>query len=392
MMFRPIVCSLVLLVVICAGIDAPALEPIPDQLVVLTFDDSVASHHAVVRPILKRYGFGATFFITEGFSFRMNKQDYMTWEQIKELHEDGFEIGNHTRDHMSVTTRTLGQLREQVKAINARCAEHGIPKPVSFGYPGNAITPEAIPILKDLGIRLARRGGAPEHPYEWGRGFAYEPGADHPLLIPSAGDARPDWTLDDFKRAVSEARAGRIAVLQFHGVPDREHPWVHTRPERFEEFMGYLHTNSFKVIALRDLARYVDPEQVPENPLAIVEKREGNLAGALEHAQKAATLNPTEPRNFTTIGEIYEAQSEFSKAVEAYSTALTLEPNEAIESKLDDLRARAAFAAMPQEYRSIETSPTVTRATSRLTSRGGSTSPGMGGRVQATRSRSSVGS
>jgi ABC-type branched-subunit amino acid transport system ATPase component len=45
-----------------------------------------------VRPILKRYGFGATFFITEGFSFRTNKQDYMTWEQIAELHRDGTTI------------------------------------------------------------------------------------------------------------------------------------------------------------------------------------------------------------------------------------------------------------------------------------------------------------
>src|SRR5437764_6652881 len=84
-----------------------ALEPVPDKLVVLTFDDSVASHYSVVRPMLKRYGFGATFFITEGFSFPTNKRDYMTWEQIAELHRDGFEIGNHTRDHMGVTPKTL---------------------------------------------------------------------------------------------------------------------------------------------------------------------------------------------------------------------------------------------------------------------------------------------
>src|SRR5262245_47136093 len=94
-----------------------ALETLPDKLVVLTFDDSVVSHYSVVRPILKRYGFGATFFITEGFSFRTSKQDYMTWEQIRELHNDGFEIGNHTRDHLSVSARTLGQLREQIEAI-----------------------------------------------------------------------------------------------------------------------------------------------------------------------------------------------------------------------------------------------------------------------------------
>src|SRR5688572_30268462 len=92
-----------------------ALEPIPDKLVVLTFDDSVASHHSVVRPLLKRYGFSATFFITEGFSFPTNKQDYMTWAQIADLHRDGFEIGNHTRDHLAVSARTLGQLREQME-------------------------------------------------------------------------------------------------------------------------------------------------------------------------------------------------------------------------------------------------------------------------------------
>src|SRR5262245_48509161 len=98
----------------------------------------------------------------------------------------------------------------------------------------------------------------------------------------------------------------------------------------------------------------------PDSPflyreLAIVEKREGNLARALEHAQKAAALNPTEPRNFITIGEIYEAQGDDVKAAEAYVTSVSLEPNEAIAAKVDDLKAKAAFAAMPTEYRSIET-------------------------------------
>src|SRR5258705_5646743 len=73
----------------------PPLASIPDKLLVLTFDDAKASHYTVVRPLLKEYGFGATFFISEGFSFRTNKDDYLTWDQIAELHRDGFEIGNH---------------------------------------------------------------------------------------------------------------------------------------------------------------------------------------------------------------------------------------------------------------------------------------------------------
>ncbi|MBI3849718.1 MAG: polysaccharide deacetylase family protein [Verrucomicrobia bacterium] len=252
---------------------ALALEPIPDKLVVLTFDDSVASQYSVVRPLLKRYKFSATFFITEGFTFPTNKTDYLTWEQIAELHKDGFEIGNHTRDHASATAKNFERLPEQIEAINARCREHGIPRPTSFGYPGNKIDPGALPILKKLGFRFARRGGAPEYPYEGGRGFAYEPGVDHPLLIPSAGDARPYWTLEDFQRAAQQAKHGKIAVLQFHGVPDNEHPWVNTPPELFAQYMKYLHENGYQAIALRDLARYVDADNAPADSFAIIEKR-----------------------------------------------------------------------------------------------------------------------
>jgi peptidoglycan-N-acetylglucosamine deacetylase len=259
------------------GFAAAILEPVPDKLVVLTFDDSKASHHTVVRPLLKKYGFGATFFITEGFTFRTNKDDYLTWEQIAELSRDGFEIGNHTRDHMGLTKANLPRLKEQVDAINAQCAAHGIPRPTSFAYPGNTIDPEAIPLLADLGFRFARRGGAPEYPYEEGNGFAYEPGRDHPLLLPSAGDARPVWTLDNLKRAVSQAVKGKIAILQFHGAPDIEHPWVHSPPERFAEYMKYLHDEGFKVIALRDLAKYVDWTQKPADPWRVIEERKAAM-------------------------------------------------------------------------------------------------------------------
>ena len=105
-------------------------------VVVLTFDDSVKSHFTVARPILKEYGFGATFFITEGFTFRTDKDAYMTWEEIRQLHEDGFEVGNHTRDHLGITARTYKQLDEQLTGIEEQCAKHGIPKPVSFAWPG----------------------------------------------------------------------------------------------------------------------------------------------------------------------------------------------------------------------------------------------------------------
>ncbi len=62
-------------------------------------------------------------------------------------------------------------------------------------------------------------------------------------------------------------------MLQFHGVPDGEHPWVNTPRERFKEYTAWLHGEKFRVIALRDLARYVDEKALPADPLAVMERR-----------------------------------------------------------------------------------------------------------------------
>ena len=67
-------------------------------------------------------------------------------------------------------------------------------------------------------------------------------------------------------------------MLQFHGVPDNEHSWVHTPPERFKEYMEYLREQGCRVIALRDLAKYVDPDYWPKDPLAIIQKRQQEMA------------------------------------------------------------------------------------------------------------------
>ena len=270
---------------------AACAEPIPNRMVVLTFDDAVKSHFTVVRPILRKHQFGATFFITEGFDFPTNKVDYLAWDEIAELARDGFEIGNHTRDHMSVTHDNLPRLAEQLEAINQRCAEHGIPRPVSFAFPGNAFDLGALPLLTSAGIRFARRGTEPERPYSVGDGFAFEPGLDHPLLIPSVGDARPDWDLDDFRRAAEKGQGGRIAVLQFHGVPDRAHPWVHTAPDRFVQFMQYLADEHYTVIALRDLAKYVQPGSEPTDAEMVIRDRERMIA-----SNKPYTDAPLPPR------------------------------------------------------------------------------------------------
>ena len=243
------------------------LSPIPDKLVVLTFDDGVKSQVNFAAPLLKAHGFGATFYISEGLNFLKDKTRYMTWEEARGLDAAGFEIGNHTKQHKNVNTQSQEELREDIDHIDRRCAEYGIRVPETFCYPGYSNGPEAVAGLAERGFKFARRGVSPEYPYEdkGGRGPAYDPSVHHPLLVPTTGAAGPHWDFDDFLWALAQARNGKIAVLTFHGVPDLDHPWVHAEPEFFEHCVRHMAANGFTVIALRDVRRYVDPVTARQN-------------------------------------------------------------------------------------------------------------------------------
>lgn len=229
-------------------------KPVPDKLVVLTFDDAVISHATIVAPLLKKYGFGATFFICEFPSPPFSdKTKYMTWEQIAELNKSGFEIGNHTQNHTHVNKMDSVRFRAELKYIEDKCAEYHIPKPVSFAYPGYDTSPKGINVLKAAGYQFARAGF--DRPYD--------PTIDHPYLMPG-------YTMLDTNKvlifdALRKAKDGKITVLTIHGVPDIAHPWVNTSPELFEEYLKYLKDNHYTVIAMRDLAKYIEVDKALTN-------------------------------------------------------------------------------------------------------------------------------
>jgi len=245
-----------------AAFGAAASETIPPKTVVLTFDDAEKSHLTEVAPLLKEHGFSATFFITHAW---MNDTEcFLTWEEVAQLHRMGFEIGNHTWTHAGFNTpRQAARLAGELALVENELAKVDVPKPISFAWTGNAFGPECVAVLERAGYQLARRGMQPEAPYSHLElGPLFDPTRHHALLIPSAGDAYPDWTLDHFKKVVDRIGDGQIAVVQFHGVPDVRHPWVHTPVDRFREYMDYLKQGGFNVIALRDVLPYL-----PEKPV-----------------------------------------------------------------------------------------------------------------------------
>lgn len=223
--------------------------PLPEKLVVLTFDDAVASHATHVAPLLKKFGFEATFFVCEFPPDFADKSKYMSWEQIQSLHRMGFEIGNHTHTHKHVNRITREQFDAELKYIEDKLVSLGAPKPVSFAYPGYSTHPMALEALAERGYRLARAGF--DRPYR--------PETDNPLLIP--GFTTKADNREQILNVLQQARRGEIIVLTIHGVPDTAHPWVNTPPELFEEYLRYLRDNRFTVIAMRSLLKYLPAEK-----------------------------------------------------------------------------------------------------------------------------------
>ena len=274
------VLGLPLLLVSLAACNGPAggvLLPIPDGVVVLTVDDGNKSDIAYVAPKLKEYGFGASFYITEGLGYKKdpNKERYVSWDDVRRLHEMGFEVGNHTGSHPNMTKLGKAEIRANLELIEQRCEQHGIPRPETFVYPGWSHSLPVVEMLAERDYVFARRGVSPEHPDggHGARGRAYDPAEDHPLLIPTTGYAGPEWGFEDLVWSVDQARDGKIAVLTFHGVPAIEHPWVHTDEADFVRYMDYLKEQDCTVIALRDLAKYVDPAKGPSDPYEPIRQR-----------------------------------------------------------------------------------------------------------------------
>lgn len=96
--------------------------------------------------------------------------------------------------------------------------------------------------------------------------------------------------------------------------------------------------------------------------LAVVEQRAGQTANALEHYRKAVELDANDARSHAGIASILDAQGDVTGAIGEYERARAIDPNEVPDSVMVRLRAAAALAKLPAEYRAIPERSTITRA------------------------------
>ena len=168
-------------------------------IVALCFDDAEISHYTIVAPLLKKFGFDASFLVCEmPLKSVADSVYYMKWPQIVELHKMGFEIGNHTGHHKNMTKLSREEMKKEIAYIEDRCKEYGIPKPVSFAYPGNRHDSLSQVVLKEMGYRFARTGGSKY----------YDMKQDPSLAIPSYTMGSTEKLADRTMKALENLKPG----------------------------------------------------------------------------------------------------------------------------------------------------------------------------------------
>jgi peptidoglycan/xylan/chitin deacetylase (PgdA/CDA1 family) len=116
------------------------------RLVSITFDDGYLDNASVAAPILRELGLPATFFVSTDMiggerrfphDVRRDRapQKHMTWDNVRMLAAQGFEIGSHTCSHADLGAISLAQAQHELRASRQRL-EHELRRPVTtFSFP-----------------------------------------------------------------------------------------------------------------------------------------------------------------------------------------------------------------------------------------------------------------
>ena len=118
--------------------------------VTLTFDDGCESDLLVAAPILVEFGFGATFYVTAGWT---GTRGFMTSGQLRTLAGLGFEVGCHSKTHPYLPELDDSKLYEEIAGGKIQL-EQVLGRPVEhFSCPGGRYDQRVQDVAREAGYR-----------------------------------------------------------------------------------------------------------------------------------------------------------------------------------------------------------------------------------------------
>ena len=143
---------------------------IPSKSVIITLDDGYRSLYDFAYPLLKRYGYTATLFIYTDFIEA--SRNALTWNQVRELKDAGFEIGSHSISHADLTKKYPDENDQEFRdritkelTISKKIIDRKLNQNTQyFAYPYGSYSQQVLDLLPKAGYTLGltiRSGGNP---------------------------------------------------------------------------------------------------------------------------------------------------------------------------------------------------------------------------------------
>lgn len=133
-----------------------AIPSLPENPVILSFDDGWQNQYAYALPVLEKHKMKAVFYIFNN-PIDHKKPQWMSWEEIIALDKAGMEIGGHSFTHPVLTTITSeGRLDHEIADAKKIIEEHLGHSILSFAYPFGANNETVEIAVARAGYQMAR--------------------------------------------------------------------------------------------------------------------------------------------------------------------------------------------------------------------------------------------
>jgi len=253
------------------------------KVVILTFGDTYKSQFTTAKPILDKYGFKASFFITCSYAEdQKNQTQHLNWNDILALQEDGQDIESKGMTPVGLNNLSSKALDFETAGSKQCLENNGIDSPNIFAAKyGNVWNNRTVidAISKYYGFA---DNGIASLMFLHCDGYKKFPSqtdcrtyTDNDELTYANRYSIREWSHNSqdkrylhndqiiFQKFVEEVNSGivfnnkkgmldAIPIVAYHSIEDNKDPFS-TDVSLFAAEMEYLHDNGFKVIPMSDL-------------------------------------------------------------------------------------------------------------------------------------------